>query len=341
MEEHSGTRPTPRTGPAPGVWGSEGPPGEPGPRGPYPRQSHPAGWCPRNVAGRDGPPPDADLTGVDFRPPLAPASCIEATQQAGTGACIAGDRAGLVPNQTSSSQPAGVPDEGRPIDRAATRLRRMRHGVKLSGMLLNARAALAGTFAPWFVTLTYANPDAWRARHVSAFLNRVADYLSRRGFPLLALQVAEIQPKRFRRTGDAVVHFHVVVWWPEVLGTFPKADQAEGRRRAWWTHGSTNRVRARAPVGYLLKYASKGGEFVRLFPKGLRLHSCRGLGDHAAQYSHARRPAWLRDLTRIGERLRRRAGGGWLSLDTGELFCSPFLVLMRGGVPWLLPRARN
>lgn len=185
---------------------------------------------------------------------------------------------------------------------------------------------------PVLVTFTYAKPDDWQPRHLSDATKLMRRHWRRQGWPWLCVWVAEIQLGRLRRFGQAVVHYHAIIWLP-VGEPAPKPDAL-----GWWPHGMTNRQDARSAVGYLLKYASKGGDCASLFPKGLRLFGVGGLGEFRPQYSHSRRPGWLRERTQVGDCIRRRPGGGWLDADTGEVFHSPYLVTFAGGAVWVTLR---
>lgn len=47
-------------------------------------------------------------------------------------------------------------------------------------------------------------------------------------------------------------------------------------------------------------------------------------------------PQWLRSQVDMGEPVRRRKGGGWVHLDTGEVHRSPWRVIFRDDRVWLL-----
>lgn len=252
-----------------------------------------------------------------------------AQSQQGDGRVAAG-APGLVPQQTSPTTTCGTP-----LDARESRIRRLRRGVKTGGTILGAAAAHRPGFRslePYLVTLTYAKPDAWEPGHLAQVTKTMRAWWERRGWPWLNLWVAEIQPKRLQRTGKAVIHYHLVVWLPAGAQA-PKPDAM-----GWWPHGMSNRKRATSPIGYLLKYASKGGEHADKFPKGARIFGMAGLGEYRGQYTHTMRPEWLRARVGQGDKLRRCPGGGWVEVDTGEVHHSPWIVRLIGGVPWLFPR---
>lgn len=174
--------------------------------------------------------------------------------------------------------------------------------------------ALAGTGRtyPVLVTLTYARPDEWSRRHVSAFMDCVRVWASRRRFVIPYVWVAEIQQARWRRTGDAVVHYHVVMWLPRGV-MLPMPD-----KRGWWRHGYAQIAVARKPTGYLMKYASKGDG--GSFPRGLRLCGYGGLRGVAREVRYwLCLPGWLIQRAKVFQRVTRLPGGLWVLEQTGEL----------------------
>lgn len=193
----------------------------------------------------------------------------------------------------------------------------MRRTVKAAARCVQ-EVALAGSgrTRPWLLTLTYANPDSWEPRHISELLNCLRKWAARRGFDIPNVWVAEIQPGRLRTTGKAVVHYHVVVWVPHRFA-LPNPD-----KQGWWRHGFTNRVRARKPIGYLLKYASKGDAQVR-FPRGLRLCGHGGLTARGRELRYWMcLPNFVLRAARTFQRVTRMPGGLWLLEDTGEVLRS-------------------
>lgn len=204
----------------------------------------------------------------------------------------------------------------------------MRRSVKAAARAVQ-EIALAGSpgCVPWLVTLTYREVGGWAGRHVSSFLDQVRKWGARRGVVVPYVWVAELQKR-------GAVHYHVVIWLPKRL-QLPKADKA-----GWWRHGMTQRVRAVRPVGYLLKYASKGDQGV--FPRGLRLSGYGGL----TQAGRAVRrwlclPGWLLRVAGAFQRVVRLPGGLWLSEDTGETWRSPYVLIgfsPVSGAPILAPR---
>lgn len=187
----------------------------------------------------------------------------------------------------------------------------------LHGLAKNGHRPLV----PWFVTLTYASADAWQSNHIKAAVNAFRRWCRQKGISTKYTWVAEIQPKRLESTGDAVVHYHLMVWLP-VGVKMPKWDQARvlasGRvRAAFWGHGMTNTQQAKAGVGYLMKYLSKYGEFT-VFPEGLRMYGIGGLDPQArAVRAWYGLPAWVRCTYGVGD--VRRVGGSLVDMVTGEV----------------------
>jgi len=158
---------------------------------------------------------------------------------------------------------------GAPLGLSTTKqvIRRVRPVVLRCGRMRRTVTALAAGIAattrdvrPVMVTLTYAPGSEWEPWHVSRYLQAVHSWAVRQGVTLPRVWVAELQLGRFIASGcrpAEAVHFHVLFWLPARL-SMPKAD-----KRGWWPHGMTRTERARNPVGYMAKYASKGDPGVR------------------------------------------------------------------------------
>jgi hypothetical protein len=242
----------------------------------------------------------------------------------------------LVPSKTSQGVPLTVGDScllsfGASV-LAEARVNRLKRSVWASGHL-HKLADKPGHRPPvaWFVTLTYAKADAWSARHISAAVEGFRQWCRRRHAPCRYTWVAEIQPKRCERTGQAVVHYHLLAWLPVGL-PMPKWDRATpDGRPCFWPHGRTERDEARSGVGYLMKYLSKLGEFHR-FPKGLRLYGIGGLdacGKSVRQWFNL--PEWAKRLYGVGE--VARSAGRLVVRATGEVLASPWTAeLVPGGM---------
>lgn len=214
----------------------------------------------------------------------------------------------------------------------ALRLAGMRRRVKAAARAIQ-EVVLAGApnARPWMLTLTYRDVGAWRRRDVSELLHCLRQWGARRGFVVPYVWVAELQRR-------GAVHYHIVVWLPKGV-TLPKPD-----KQGWWRHGMTNVERAKRAVGYLLKYATKGGDDDGLrFPRGLRL--C-GSGGHTGESRAVRYwltlPEWVIRKARSFQRVVRLPGGLWVSEQTGEVWRSAWeFVKFDGGTGMLHFRRRS
>jgi hypothetical protein len=239
---------------------------------------------------------------------------------------------GLVPSKTSPNFEILINlDRGACAER---RVNRMKKSVWASGKL---HALPRPGFRPdvcWFVTLTYAEEDAWVPDHLSEATDRFRRWCTNHGHECRYTWVAEIQPNRARMTGKNVVHYHFIAWLPRGV-EMPKWDVACGRRREFWPHGMTNTQPAKAGVGYLMKYLSKLGEFTQ-FPPGLRLYGTGGLNATArAIRSWLNFPEWAKCAYGVGDLVRQ--SGRLVVQATGEILKSPYIVSLLPGA--LLVRA--
>ena len=202
------------------------------------------------------------------------------------------------------------------------RLSRMRRVVVASAEAAAGSIQRQGArVAPIMVTCTYRPGVEWRKEHISGLLHVMRQYAHRRGVRLRYQWVLEL-------TQRGVPHYHVLLWTPAKF-RFPRPDSA-----GWWPHGSTRIELARRPVGYMVKYASKGmdPEIAGEIPTGARIF---GVGNAAGAERHevgrARLPAWLQEVTAFEQRPRRVVGVGWVCPDTGKVYQSPFRFdLVRG-----------
>lgn len=129
-----------------------------------------------------------------------------------------------------------------------------------------------------------------------------------------------------------------MLWVPRGF-RIPKPDQS-----GLWPHGLTQVKRAYSPVGYVIKYSSKGGLEEHDIPKGARLFGVGGGGDAERLATHrAGLPMWLFARLEPGARARRVARLGWVCSITGEIFSSPFSVTWgrdEWGIPWVIITGR-
>ena len=153
-----------------------------------------------------------------------------------------------------------------------------------------------------FVTLTYREVDGYRARHVAEYIKALKRSVA---FELRYVWVMELQQR-------GAPHYHIVLWIPKGE-KIPLPD-----RSGQWPHGSTQVERAKSPVAYIMKYASKGTETDSL-PRGARI--CGGGGLERTGRQVVRwwlLPRYQRVRCTIEENVHRCRGGGWVSLVTGE-----------------------
>lgn len=190
--------------------------------------------------------------------------------------------------------------------RVLRRLRRMKRSIGSAGDQVKDRAAWRGLrVTPLLITLTYRGVSDWCPRDVSRFLDDVRIFCRRRGFNPVHLWVMELQKR-------GAPHYHVIIWIRSDIW-LPEPDKA-----GWWPWGTSNIKRAKRPVGYALKYASKFDTKHEL-PRGARLH---GRGGLTAEEKLVVRwwviPRYQRERCTPQDDVRRARGGGWVSRTTGE-----------------------
>ena len=190
------------------------------------------------------------------------------------------------------------------------RLSRLRKNVGMAAKLHNMAADRRGQVV--MVTLTYRTTEQWQPDHVKAYLQAVRKWFARltgRARHLAYVWVAELQER-------GAMHYHVVFWLPKGV-TMPKAD-----KRGWWPHGMTNTLRAKKPVAYVMKYATKFDSKSGL-PKGARIYGVGGLDDGARRVRRwLNWPAFVQARASVADAFARAPGGGWTDLSTGEWFPS-------------------
>lgn len=157
-----------------------------------------------------------------------------------------------------------------------------------------------------FITLTYALVDGWRGRHISDYLRELGRSVP---FKLRYVWVMELQKR-------GAPHYHVVLWVP----TGEKIPMPD--RSGQWQHGWSQVERARSPVSYVMKYASKGGDME--LPRGARICGAGGLEiEGRVQVRWWLLPRYQRVRCTIGDNVHRCKGGGWVSHTTGEWWPPP------------------
>ena len=163
------------------------------------------------------------------------------------------------------------------------------------------------------LTLTYAPGVQWDRSHIPELQKRIRGWLQYRGYQYAFVWVCELQQR-------GAPHYHVLIWIPHGL-RLPKPDQM-----GWWPHGLTKIEKVEKPIGYLMKYLSKGQDSIHRYAKGQRTHGSGGFDADskaerrwwlAPRYVRKRWPDWRDDV-------RPAPGGGWCSRATGEWIASPW-----------------
>jgi len=169
----------------------------------------------------------------------------------------------------------------------------------------------------WFVTLTYRDLGGWRPRHISDFLRCLRAWCAKHECKARYIWVAELQQR-------GAVHYHLALWLPRRL-VVPFPDRA-----GWWPHGMTQRAEAQAPIGYLMKYVSKGDTPMHTFPAGAHIYGTGGLcRDGKEMRAWVNLPEWAKRMHGVGE--LARVGGSVVVRATGEILTSPWQVLRTPG----------
>lgn len=207
------------------------------------------------------------------------------------------------------------------------RLSRMRRGVLASARLIQESLQIKGfRYRAAMITLTYAAHCEWSPLHVAEYLKCVREWARRRQIPLRYVWVMEL-------TKAGKPHYHCLFWLPRGY-SMPMAD-----KQGWWKHGSTRSEWARSPVGYLVKYASKGAYWAEAqdLPVGARLWASGGLTpDQVRSRAWYMAPMWLRELVPAGDGVRRDPHGWWRNAATGWGYRSPWVVdISRGVLRWI------
>lgn len=216
------------------------------------------------------------------------------------------------------------------VDREKSRLRRMKRSVLTSARLIQDDISKGGfRHRCAMLTTTYAPGNEWKPKHITELIARIRQYLKRLGHSLPYVRVMEL-------TKAGVPHFHILIWLPRGV-TLPKPD-----KRGWWPHGLTRIEWARNPVGYIVKYASKGTGGHQI-PKGARLQSSGGLSKASrAERSWWLAPGFVREYWSIEDLPCRAPGGGWRSRVTGEWIPSPWVIVAHApGWSWVKLERRD
>lgn len=275
------------------------------------------------------------------KPAMDPAACLDrfkaataprfAAHEAEMGALASawtaerarsGEAAGLVLYPTSHTGGVSVPpltvggalawDQHMiEIDREAGRVSRLRKGAGMAAKWINLTSNPREQKV--MVTLTYRGTNRdWAPKHIASYLTNVRNWYRRlTGRPLRYVWVAELQTR-------GVIHYHVVFWLHKGV-TMPKAD-----KRGWWPHGMTNTIKAKHPVGYLLKYLSKiDQKNVGSYPYGARIYGVGGLDKPGRDCKRwVLWPSYVRQNAAAGDPFKPAEGGGFINAETGERLLS-------------------
>lgn len=171
------------------------------------------------------------------------------------------------------------------------------------------RYAKTNGFRAVALTLTYRNAELFSAKHISAFLDTLRRALKRLG---------HVMPYAWVLESGSHVHYHLILWLPCGF-TLSYAKLAK-----WWPWGSTWLEFCRSVKAWAC-YICKFDSIFKL-PKGARVYGYGGLDEPGRlAISRAGWPRWLRALLPVGHRARRISGRGWVDVQTGEIYSSPYV----------------
>ncbi|WP_312843348.1 rolling circle replication-associated protein [Diaphorobacter nitroreducens] len=159
------------------------------------------------------------------------------------------------------------------------------------------------------LTLTYKPSENPSGKDISRFLDKLRRKLKGLGIPLLYTWVLERQE---------AFHYHLQIW-------LPRGERLDAKsRERWWPHGRTQAELCRSPARWA-RYLSKS-ETKESLPPGVRFFGTGGLDDRGQEtVRRACLPRWLQRELPVFARPRRRRGGGWVDILTGELYRSPYV----------------
>lgn len=164
------------------------------------------------------------------------------------------------------------------------------------------------------VTLTYAKDTDFYTKNISRFLECLRSKLEQKSHRLLYAWVLE-------RAG--AFHYHLALWLPRGF----KLDSKQLTK--WWPWGSTW-IQGCRKVSAWIHYISKRN-CKKDLPKGARAFGCGGLDEQAKEtVQHAMFPRWLKALLSPDAKVKRVAKVGWINLETGEVYESPWIWTPRG-----------
>ncbi|MCG9115917.1 hypothetical protein LH428_08650 [Laribacter hongkongensis] len=176
------------------------------------------------------------------------------------------------------------------------------------------RYAKANNLRAVAVTLTYANNTQFEPKHISAFLDPLRRALKRLGHSL---------PYGWTLECEGRLHYHLMLWLPRDYKLDPF------KLKKWWPWGCTWVENCHSP-GAWGRYIAKFDSAPKL-PKGARLFGCGGLdAEGKAAVLRVRLPKWLCSLLPPAALVRKVAGSGWVNMETGEWYPSPYTWTPQG-----------
>lgn len=254
--------------------------------------------------------------------PLQDAASAPAHPCASGGSLAAQPPAGLVPSKTSDQDCLEIGFDFESVQKR--RISRLRRTVWACGNLQRLSAPRGHRENVWFVTLTYRGVNDWQPRHLSNCLKVARRWCQKQRVRFRYVWVAELQKR-------GAIHYHLAIWLPKRI-QLPKFD-----KNGWWPHGMTQRVVAKNPVGYLMKYLSKIGP-LQAFPKGARIHGFGGLNQDARSIcSWLNLPTWCKQTFGVGE--LKTTSRGRVVRDTGEILAPMYRRVMGASCMRLYPNA--
>lgn len=150
------------------------------------------------------------------------------------------------------------------------------------------------------VTLTYRRDGMWEEKQIAELIKHYREWFRRNAKHEAIPECHYVWVMELTEIGRP--HYHIVMWMPK--GIKPPMPDKQG----WWPHGSTEAKFAHSPVGYIIKYASKGEtKSGRHVPHRARLWGYGGLKmTERGAVDFARAPRWLKKLAHHESRPKRR-----------------------------------
>ena len=233
------------------------------------------------------------------------------------------------------------------VDAARTRIRRMQARIRAwrdAMPIVNRRLRRVlrkSKAAPRFVmlTLTYADIDGWQPNHIREYMLALRKELKEKLWAYA--WVAEMQAR-------GAVHYHVIVY------VAPNTDVPMPDKSGMWKYGVSRRETAKKGPLYIMTYVGKEHQKIDL-PHGARMFAVWISKNIATDgellpFRLSSAPPYIQEALleqyaagyiEASVRWRRRPGGGWLVLDTGEIFQSDWWLISCGLITGLEPPPRT